>query len=276
MTAYSRWASIGSRGFGKSILSSPNCMVQCHAHHGLNPCNAIIANHRNGRMCGRFTQAMTWQEMHDLYSLSPTVPPTNMEPRYNGAPTQLFAVCRTDIEGAKTLSMLRWGLVPFWSKDKKIASRLINARSETFRSKPSFRAAAKARRCLVPANGWFEWKPTGGRKQPYFISRKDGLPISFAGLWERWQREDEVLETFTILTRDADPQLSNVHHRQPVIMPQALHATWIDPTLPPGDVSELVSSPLTEKFCVRPVGLQVNSVRNNHPGILEDEQPSLL
>ena len=219
-------------------------------------------------MCGRFTQAMTWQEMHELYSLSPVVPPTNMQPRYNGAPTQMFAVCRKDADQKLRLSVLRWGLVPFWARDLKIASRLINARSETFWSKPSFRAAAKTRRCLVPANGWFEWKRAGRAKQPYYIFGTNNAPLSFAGLWERWNGEDNELETFTILTKDADRQLSNVHHRQPVLIPSSDHQEWVDPGTPRERVDEIIAQPLHVNIGVRKVSTQVNNVRNNGPEIL--------
>ena len=221
-------------------------------------------------MCGRFTQAMTWQEMHELYSLSPAAPPTNMQPRYNGAPTQMFAVCRMESGQELQLAVLRWGLVPFWAKDKRIASRLINARSETFWSKPSFRAAAKTRRCLVPANGWFEWKQAGKRKQPYYITGADDAPISFGGLWERWNGEADVLDTFTILTKDADPKLSNVHHRQPVLIPAASAREWIDPVTPRERVDEIISQPLVVDIGFRLVSTQVNSVRNNGPEVLDE------
>ena len=156
-------------------------------------------------MCGRFTQKLTWREAHDLYGLLTNVPPDNMRPRWNGAPTQDFAACRLDADGARTASRLRWGLIPFWAKDMKIGSRLINARAETVDSKPAFRSAFKSRRCLVPADGWFEWVREGGAKSPRFISMSDGSIASFAALWERWDRKGEAVESFTIITTEAAP-----------------------------------------------------------------------
>ncbi len=133
-------------------------------------------------MCGRFTQKLTWPEIHDLYSLTAPSLPLNLQPRYNGAPEQEFVACRLDADGNRTMVQLRWGLVPSWARDIRIATRLINARSETIHTKPSFGAAFRSRRCLVPADGWFEWQRTGYGKQPYFLALGDGLPLSFAAL----------------------------------------------------------------------------------------------
>ena len=124
-------------------------------------------------MCRRFTQKLTWSQIHDLYSLTASVVPLN-QPRYNGAPEQEFAACRLDDGGNRTMVQLRWGLVPSWTRDVGIATRLINARSETIHTKPSFGAAFRSRRCLVPADGWFEWQRTGYGKQPYFLALEDG------------------------------------------------------------------------------------------------------
>ena len=142
-------------------------------------------------MCGRFTQMMSWSEVHDLYRHQKPTAPVSMTPRYNGAPSQDFAACRLDTAGRRTVVKLRWGLVPSWARDVRIGSRLINARAETVHSKPSFGAAFRSRRCLVPANGWFEWRKEGRNKQPYFLALADGSPLSFAGLWECWSGPDE-------------------------------------------------------------------------------------
>ena len=146
-------------------------------------------------MCGRFTQKLTWRELHDLYRLLLDAPPDNLRPRWNGAPTQDFAVCRLGQGGARRIARLRWGLVPFWAKDLKIGARLINARAETVHEKPAFRSAFKSRRCLIPADGWFEWQRSGAGKQPHFLSLADGSPLSFAGLWERWTKGDTNLRS---------------------------------------------------------------------------------
>ena len=125
-------------------------------------------------MCGRFTQMMSWSEVHDLYHYQEPAAPQSLTPRHNGAPTQNFAACRLDEAGRRTVAKLRWGLVPSWAKDVRMGFRLINARAETVHSKPSFGAAFRSRRCLVPANGWFEWRRDGRNKQPYFLALADG------------------------------------------------------------------------------------------------------
>ena len=131
-------------------------------------------------MCGRFAQHLTWRQIHELYQLPESARPLHLQPRYNGAPVQDFAVCRLDEDGSRTLATLRWGLVPSWANDLRRGAQLVNARAETLHDKPSFSAAFRARRCLVPANGWFEWQRTGHAKQPYFLALVDGSPLSFA------------------------------------------------------------------------------------------------
>ena len=127
---------------------------------------------------------------------------------------------------------LRWGLVPSWAKDIKIGARLINARAETVHFKPSFSAAFRFRRCLVPANGWFEWKRAGPAKQPWFVAPAEGSPLSFAALWERWDKAEEPVESFTIVTTAATPDLAGIHERQPAIIPPARFDQWLDPASP--------------------------------------------
>ena len=135
-------------------------------------------------MCGRFTQRLSWRELHELLGLIGT--PQNLRPRYNVAPGQTIATVRVS-EGGRRLSMLRWGLVPAWAREPNIGYKMINARSETAHQKPSFRAAFKARRCLIPADGFYEWKREGKAKQPYLIGLKEGGGFVFAGLWESWR-----------------------------------------------------------------------------------------
>ena len=142
-------------------------------------------------MCGRFTQRMSWRELHELMDLVGT--PLNLRPRYNAAPSQDVAVIRSGdpgsrsgASGGRTLAMLRWGLIPAWAKDPAIGHRLINARSETAAEKPSFRAAYRHRRCLIPADGFYEWRREGKTRQPWLFGLQGGAPFVFAGLWERW------------------------------------------------------------------------------------------
>ena len=154
-------------------------------------------------MCGRFTVQLTGGEIHDLYDPMQPALPLDLPPRYNGAPSQEFAACRLDESGRRVIGRLRWGLIPFWAKNTGIGARMINARAETVRDKPAYRAAFRARRCLVPANGWFGWQGARGAKQPWYIAPADGSSLSFAALWERWDRSGDGLETFTIITTEA-------------------------------------------------------------------------
>ena len=219
-------------------------------------------------MCGRFTQMMSWHAVHDLYRHKEPVSPLRLAARYNGAPAQDFAACRLDDAGRRTVVKLRWGLVPSWAKDVRMGFRLINARSETVHSKPSFGAAFRSRRCLVPANGWFEWRRDGRNKQPYFLALADGSPLSFAALWERWSRPTESHETFTIITTAASPSLADIHHRQPAIVDPARFDDWLDPSSSVTQLRDLVREPHAGPYEKRAVSTKVNSVRNNDPDIL--------
>ena len=219
-------------------------------------------------MCGRFTQKLTWWELHDLYGLLTYGSADNMRPRWNGAPTQDFAACRLNAEGTRSISRLRWGLIPFWAKDTKIGSRLINARAETVDSKPAYRAAFKSRRCLVPADGWFEWVREGAAKSPRFLSMADGSIASFAALWERWDGSDDAIESFTIITTAAAPGLAHVHNRQPAIVNPARFDDWLDPGADKGALLEMVQAPNPGPYEVRLVSPLVNNVRNDGPMVL--------
>ena len=219
-------------------------------------------------MCGRFTQQLAEGEMHDLYGLTPPALPLDLPPRYNGAPTQDFAACRLDDTGRRVITRLRWGLVPSWATDVGIGARLINARAETVHDKPAYRAAFRARRCLVPANGWFEWQRAGRAKQPWFVALADGSPLSFAALWERWDKAGDGLETFTIITTQACESLADLHHRQPALIHPDHVADWLDPASRPERLLDLVRQPFTGPFEKRPVSTRVNSVANNDAAIL--------
>ena len=220
-------------------------------------------------MCGRFTQQLTWQQVHNLYDLKGLPPLLNLQPRYNGAPTQDFAACRLDETGNRAIAKLRWGLVPYWAKDIRMGARLINARAETVHNKPSFGAAFRLRRCLVPANGWFEWKHIEPGKQPYYLALADGSPLSFAALWERWDKDGESVESFTIITTVASPALSHIHHRQPAIIDPRYFADWLDPASTRTRLLELVREPYAGPYEKRAVSTRVNSVRNDDPDILD-------
>ncbi len=194
-----------------------------------------------------------------------------VEPRFNIAPTQHVAVIRRQPDGGRALAMLRWGLVPFWAKDLAIGNRLINARAETAAEKPAFRAAWRRRRCLVPADGFYEWKAGPGGKTPYFVSAESGEPFAMAGLWEHWEPKDEggegPVETFTILTTAPSEFMSRLHNRMPVILGQGSAEAWLaGEPLPDGD-----GSPADPEVALRawPVSRRVNSPRNEDPSLIE-------
>ena len=218
-------------------------------------------------MCGRFTQKMSWREVHTLYRMPARTTPSNLQPRYNGCPTQECAAIR--LEGSeRAVAKLRWGLVPNWAEDARIGSRLINARSETAHEKPAFRAAFKRRRCLVPVDGWFEWRKEAGGKQPWFIIAADRAPVSFAGLWERWEKDDEPLETFTILTTAASPGLAAIHRRQPSIVEAHDFEEWLDPGTGTERLLALARPAYEGPFDCWPVSKRVNYPRNDDPDLL--------
>lgn len=218
-------------------------------------------------MCGRFTNRYSWRELHDLYRLTDARP--NLPPRYNIAPTQAVPVVRLRQDGERELAMMRWGLVPHWAKDEKIGYSTINARAETVADKPAFREAYRRRRCIVPASGFYEWQPRpDGKKQPLHFHRPDNRPLSLAGLWERWTKGAEPLESFTIVVGEADEFMRAYHDRMPVILPDDALGAWLDPSTPMDEVRRILGAPAPELVADR-VSLKVNSVRNDGPELLE-------
>lgn len=181
-------------------------------------------------MCGRYTLSTPTDLLSDLYELETEV---EAEPRFNIAPTQEAPVVRMSADTrARRLDLLRWGLVPFWAKDPSIGNRMINARSETVAEKPAYRVSLRKRRCLVLADGFYEWQATGGPKQPFFFHRQDGDPFAMAGLWDRWEKgEAGPLETFTILTTSPNEVVAPIHKRMPVILQPEDYDRWLDPSL---------------------------------------------
>ncbi|HRA22703.1 MAG TPA: SOS response-associated peptidase [Usitatibacteraceae bacterium] len=191
--------------------------------------------------------------------------------RFNIAPTQEAPVVRVDEAGRREVAMLRWGLVPFWAKDLAMGTKLINARSETAAEKPSFRNAFRSRRCVIPATGFFEWQGEPGRKQPYAITAADQPLFAFAGLWERWQDKTRPgaapVETFTILTTEANPAIAPVHDRMPVILPADRVQDWL--TAPPSEAQRLLV-PYAGPVAIRAVSRLVGNPRNETPDVLKD------
>ena len=218
-------------------------------------------------MCGRITQDLNLKVLFDRYRLSRTTPALNLAPRYNGCPTQDFVAVRREGED-RTLAKLRWGLVPAWAKDLKIGARMINARSETVHEKPAFRSAFRRRRCVIPVNGWFEWRREGGEKQPYWLRPGEADVFSLAGLWERWEKGDEPVETFTVLTTAASTGLADIHHRQPVIVEDAALDEWLDPGTSSERLFALARAANEGPFERRAVSTRVNSARNDDAELL--------
>ena len=175
-------------------------------------------------MCGRFTQRKPAKALEEHFGVE--VPET--QPGFNIAPTQNVQAVRGGDDGREA-AWLKWGLVPAWAKDASMGARLINARSETVSEKPSFREAFKKRRCIIPADGFYEWRRTERGKQPYFFHMRDDRPFGFAGLWERWEgTEGEVINSCTILTTEANEVLRPVHDRMPVILHPEEYSRWLE------------------------------------------------
>ncbi|MEO0561761.1 MAG: SOS response-associated peptidase [Chloroflexota bacterium] len=223
-------------------------------------------------MCGRFTLTADGAVIQQALSLG--TPPEGLSARYNIAPSQPVAVVTNNAPDA--LNHFSWGLVPYWAKDPAIGNRMINARSETAHEKPSFKAAMQYRRCLIPADGWYEWKPgdKSKHKTPYFIHAPGFEVFAFAGLWERWQSPDgsEVLSC-TILTTDTNDDLADLHHRMPVVLKPDEYETWLHADAM--DARRALLRPHDEGvFSYYPVSTQVNKPANDAPeNIVPVEEP---
>ncbi len=219
-------------------------------------------------MCGRYTLRTRLNQLLDLYAAGSQI---EWEPRFNIAPTQqVVAVRATPDADARELVLLRWGLVPFWADDPKIGNRMINARAETLAEKPSFKNALKRRRCLILADGVYEWRKEGTSKQPYFIHMKDDRPFALAGLWERWKKSDPPLETCTIVTTSANSLLSDLHDRMPVILTDADAAVWLDPEIEqPEPLLSLLDPYPDDEMEAYPISTLVNSPKNETSKCIE-------
>jgi putative SOS response-associated peptidase YedK len=190
--------------------------------------------------------------------------------RFNIAPTQQAPVIRVSASG-RELAMLRWGLVPSWAKELAVGNKMINARSEGVEAKPAFRAAVQQRRCIVPATGFYEWKSEPRRKQPFAITVPGRALFGFAGLWETWKpAQGESVETFTILTTDANDAIAEVHDRMPVILPQDAEDTWLNAN--PEEARALLK-PYAGDVNLRAVGSRVSNPKNDVPECLDDPEP---
>jgi len=220
-------------------------------------------------MCGRFVGYRSLDELKGFFPIDKAA--VEAISNYNVAPSQeILAIAKYD--GENWLVKFHWGLVPFWAKDISIGNRMINARSESIAEKPSFRNAFKKRRCLIPADGFYEWKGEKGRKQPLFITSPDHKPFAFAGLWETWDKDDpeSPYKSCTIITTRASDSIRDIHHRMPVILKPQVYEPWLDPGNQ--DVVELgnmLKNEIITELVSYPVSKQVNATRNNDPSCIE-------
>jgi putative SOS response-associated peptidase YedK len=216
-------------------------------------------------MCGRYAVTTVPETMRALfrYLNNPDFPP-----RYNVAPTQPVPIVRI-VEGQREFALVRWGLIPAWVKDPRTFSLLINARGESALDKPAFRNAMRRRRCLFPADGFYEWKPEKGGKRPYFVRLKSGQPMAFAGLWEAWMGPNgEEMETAAIVTTAASRALAHIHDRMPVIVPPEAFDFWLDPNVDPEMASSVIQPAPDDQLAFFPVSSAVNRTANDSAALL--------
>ncbi|RMH01908.1 MAG: SOS response-associated peptidase [Chloroflexi bacterium] len=214
-------------------------------------------------MCGRFALTTPGEALATLFGLEQPPP---VVPRYNIAPTQPVLAVRLNPRQEREMTFFRWGLIPPWVKDISVGSRMINARAETVDEKPSFRAAFKRRRCLIPASGFYEWQRINGRKQPLFIHPVDDQPFVFAGLWETWFGPDgSEVDSCTILTTTPNALMQEIHNRMPVILEPDEFDAWLFPDLTPDGGRHLLRPYPADKMTAYPVSTYVNNPHNEGP-----------
>jgi putative SOS response-associated peptidase YedK len=213
-------------------------------------------------MCGRFVLKTPVEALARIFGF-PERP--NFPARYNIAPTDPCPVVRA----GPSLAVLRWGLVPFYARDIREGARCINARAEAVAGNRAFARAFRERRCLVPADGFYEWKTEGKLKQPFFFAAPDGAPIAFAGIWDRWRpKEGEPVESFSIITTEANAAMAPVHDRMPVVLPRAAWALWLDPTAGLAELQTLLQPPPDDALVSRKVDRRVGKVGEEGPELI--------
>lgn len=220
-------------------------------------------------MCGRYTLASPTSKLAERFEVDEV--DSDFPPSYNVAPSRSVPAVLVE-DGVRKLELLRWGLIPSWADDPAIGNRMINARSETAHEKPSFRSAFKRRRCIIPADGFFEWKresDSSGGKQPFHIRMEDGEPFAFAGLWESWDGGEGEVRSCAILTTQANEMMEEIHHRMPVILPDSFYEAWLGEE---AEKQELISmlGPYPEGGMeAYPVSRFVNKPSNDDPRCIE-------
>lgn len=237
-------------------------------------------------MCGRYTSKKNPVDIAEEFGATNLVT-ADRRPDFNVAPTREVPVVRArkpaedgeqpDGEHRELIEM-KWGLVPFWAKDPRTGGRMFNARVETLTTKPAYRSAVKRRRCIVPIDGYYEWKKLdGGKKQPYYMTPQDGSSLALAGLWEVWGKDDDRLTTFTIVTTESAGHLAEIHDRMPFMLAPQAWEQWLDPGLE--DVTALLQHPdlaRAEALELRPVGADVGKVANNRPDLIDRIEPEAV
>jgi putative SOS response-associated peptidase YedK len=219
-------------------------------------------------MCGRFTLFTPASRLAEVFLPGEALTVT---PRYNIAPSQpILAVRASAAPGRREFAMPRWGLIPPWARDAAVGNRLINARAETVSEKPAFRRAFRERRCLVPADGFYEWKREGAVKRPYYVRMRGGAPFAFAGLWERWEGAGgEAVETCAILTTEPNGLLAPIHDRMPLILSPEEYDPWLDPSVRSPERLAPLLRPLPDgEMEAYPVGREVNNPANDDPACI--------
>lgn len=224
-------------------------------------------------MCGRITLTSSARELAEHFELTPGLELPPLEPRFNVAPSQDVATVRQDRDGRRVLAMERWGLVPHWAKDPAIGNRLINARAESVATKPAFQDALRSRRCVVPADGFYEWSGPPGERCPYLFRRPDRAMIGIAGLYERWIGEGgEVIDSCTLITTDANATLAPFHDRMPVILAPSDYAAWLDRGREePAALLPLLAPCSSDWLEPQRASSRVNDPRNDDPECLVPE-----
>lgn len=219
-------------------------------------------------MCGRYVLTVPGDLLASTFGLE-EVP--ELTPRYNVAPSQVVPIVRRDESDRRELAFARWGLIPHWAKEAAIGNRLINSRADGLAEKPSFRDSFRRRRCLVPADGFYEWQKVGTRKQPWLLRLAGGAPFAFAGLWSSWTdpATREALETFTIVTTEPNELAARVHDRMPVILPVEARAIWLDPDSERQRLLDLLIAYPAAEMAAFPVSTRVGNPANDDAGLIE-------
>jgi putative SOS response-associated peptidase YedK len=230
----------------------------------------------NKTMCGRFVGYRSLEQLKDYFPIDRAA--YEVIENYNIAPSQeILAIATRDNEN--WLDRYHWGLVPFWAKDVSIGNRMINARAESVATKPSFRNAFRKRRCLIPADGFFEWKKAKGQKQPMLIKLPDDIPFAFAGLWDTWHRKEDaesIYRSCTIITTEASECLRHIHHRMPVILKPETYGAWLDPgNQDDVGLKDILTGGFHTDFVIYPVSKKVNAVRHNSPSNIKPIQAEI-